>query len=232
MDIFLTHPNTGEFIGVAKASPSPLEPGEFLFPSNFMRLAVPPIGVNQTAVGDGVKWTVVDDYRGTVYYLPDGSRHEISDLGIVPPLNSTPTPPPETNSAIIARKKPAIETERARRWRGGFSMLIDGVTKWFHSDEFSLVQYIGLKDAARDVLAAGGTMNDSLLIAGQPVSWSTMDGSFVMMTVKVAFDLVAACRAQQSAIFAASVQHKMALENSTDPASYDTALNWPPVFGE
>lgn len=124
----------------------------------------------------------------------------------------------------------SVNFERSRRWRGGFPLLISGVEKWFHSDEFSLTQHLGLKDRARDLLAAGGVMSDSILIGGQPVVWSTMDGSTVTITAQIAVDLVHAAGVQQAAIFAASQAHIAAINASMDLTGYDPTAGWPAVF--
>lgn len=125
-----------------------------------------------------------------------------------------------------------VDAELSRRWRSGFPIIIDGVTKWFHSDEFSLAQHLGLKDNARDLLAAGGAVTDNITIDGQPVVWSTMDGSQVSITIQVAFNLVTAAGKRQVLIFAASEAHRVAIASSQDPASYDALSGWPSMFGD
>lgn len=123
-----------------------------------------------------------------------------------------------------------VDSERSRRWRSGFPVLINGVTHWFHSDEFSLTQHLGLKDKARDLIAAGGVMSDNITIGGQPVAWSTMDGSQVTITAQIAFDMVAAAAVQQALIFSASEAHRVAIANTQNPANYDVLTGWPPSF--
>ncbi len=51
------------------------------------------------------------DYRGTVYWLPDGSRHEITDLGIEPLIETLTEEPVilPTEAEIIAAMERAIE---------------------------------------------------------------------------------------------------------------------------
>ncbi|QSA99542.1 MULTISPECIES: DUF4376 domain-containing protein [unclassified Methylomonas] len=141
-------------------------------------------------------------------------------------------PQPLSMSIIRDQLFASVDIERARLWRSGFPVQIGGVAKWFHSDEFSLTQHLGLKDKARDVLSAGGTMNDDITIGGQPVQWSTMDGSSVTITVQVAFDLVSSAGLQQAMVFAASQAHKAAIQTAADLSNYDVLSNWPAVFGE
>ena len=64
-----------------------------------------------------------------------------------------------------AAKWESIKSERDHRKAGGFKV----GTLWFHSDADSRIQHLGLKDKARDLIAAGGAMTDNLTILGQPV---------------------------------------------------------------
>jgi hypothetical protein len=227
------NPISGEFISTSEADPSPLEPGKYLFPSFSTDVAVPAVGAHQVAVFNGNSWDIKADYRG-LYYYPDGSPLVITDIGVVVPANALPLPPniTPTRQQQMSEKLNAISDERNRRWRGGFPVEIAGVKKWFPSDEFSLVQYLGLKDKARDLIAGGGVMTDAVTVAGQPVSWSTMDSSFIPITAQIAFDLVVASGGQQSAIFLAGETHKELLAKSADPSSYNYLVNWPLIYGE
>lgn len=172
---------------------------------------------------------------GDVYaFESDGSQdHAIPD-GLVSITNAEADairfpPVPAPTAALLLS---AVDAERVRRWRAGFPLVIGSVTKWFHSDVFSLTQHLGLKDKARDLLAAGGVMSDNIVIGGQPVAWATMDGSQVTITAQIAFDLVTAAGVQQALVFAASEAHRLAIAASPDPASYDVSVGWPAVFGE
>lgn len=232
MQIYHYHQASQEFLSASQADESPLEPGVFLIPANATAVQPPAHNQGQASVFNGSSWSIVDDYRGTIYYLLDGSRYEITELGIAPPVASSPAPPPPTFEEQKLTLLSAVNRERSKRWRAGFPVLIGGVTKWFHSDEFSLTQHLGLKDKARDLLAAGGVMTDDISIAGQPVSWSTMDGSQVQITAQVAFDIVAAGALNQALIFAASQAHEAAINAATNLDNYDALTGWPSVFGD
>lgn len=107
----------------------------------------------------------------------------------------------------------AIKAERDRRTEnGGYKV----GAKWFHSDQKSRSQQLGLV----------------LLGAGIPagLQWKTMDGSFVTMTATLAQQVLAAAAASDQAIFAAAEAHKAAMEASADPASYDFSGGWPATF--
>lgn len=120
--------------------------------------------------------------------------------------------PPVPNAASIWG---VIQVERNRRTReGGYQV----AGKWFHSDEFSRGQQLGL------------VLLGSNIPAG--LQWKTMDGTFVTMTPTLAQQILGAAAASDTAIFAAAEVHKAAMEASTDPATYDFSGGWPKVFGE
>ncbi|RQW71336.1 hypothetical protein EBB56_09250 [Halomonas sp. YLB-10] len=75
----------------------PLDPmsGQPKVPGNAMTEFPPATGENEAAkVIDGA-WQVVPDWRGHVYWLADGSRHEITELGVEPPTDALGEAPPE-----------------------------------------------------------------------------------------------------------------------------------------
>ena len=61
-------------------------------------------------------------------------------------------PPAPSAAAIKAAKWESIKVERDRRKAGGFKV----GALWFHSDADSRIHHLGLKDKARDLIAAGG----------------------------------------------------------------------------
>lgn len=108
-----------------------------------------------------------------------------------------------------------IKAERDHRTEnGGYKV----GTKWFHSDQKSRSQQLGL-------VLLGASIPANL-------QWKTMDGSFVTMTQQLAGQVLAAAAASDQAIFAAAEVHKAAMEASADPAAYDFSTGWPKVFGE
>ncbi|MGX2039859.1 DUF4376 domain-containing protein [Methylocaldum sp. MU1018] len=121
----------------------------------------------------------------------------------------------------------AIKAERDRRRTGGIKV----GTLWFHGDADSRIQYLGLKDRARDLLAAGGGMTDDIVILGQPVRWKTMNGSFANITAQLAIDIVAAAGDLDARLFAVAEMHRAAMEVADDPAAYDFSSGWPETFG-
>lgn len=87
--------DTGEFVGSAEARRDPVA-GKALVPAEATIQAPPAAGANQTPVFDGSAWALVADYRGTVYWMADRSRHEIDTLGVEPPAGALFEEPPRT----------------------------------------------------------------------------------------------------------------------------------------
>lgn len=123
---------------------------------------------------------------------------------------NAPTPSAE---AVKANVWDRIKAERDRRTQtGGYKVS----TKWYHSDQFSRSQQLGLVLLGANIPAG--------------LKWKTMDGSFVTMTQQLVGQLLAAGAASDQAIFAAAEAHKAAMEASADPASYDFSGGWPATF--
>lgn len=127
--------------------------------------------------------------------------------------------------AVRKDKWTAIKAERDRRKSAGVKVNIDATVgdKWFHSDDPSRIQQLGLV----------------MMGASVPVGlqWKTMDGSFVTMTQALANKLFNACAAQDQAIFKKAEEHRAAMEAAVNPANYDFAQDaartkWPVIFGE
>lgn len=108
----------------------------------------------------------------------------------------------------------AIKAERDRRKAGGVKV----GAKWFHSDDGSRIQQMGL-------VMMGAS------IPANP-QWKTMDGSFITMTQTLASQVFQAVAASDQAIFTAAETHRVAMEASADPASYDYSGGWPKIYGE
>lgn len=95
-----------------------------LFPKG-TRTATPlPAGPNQVNKTSGPEldapWVLVPFYVGFEYWLPDGSKHVITEAGVAPPVDHLLEPPPPTPEQIQAAV--ALEVDRmldtlAQSWR-------------------------------------------------------------------------------------------------------------------
>lgn len=84
----------GMYTGEAEAELSPREKHVWLMPPNATDVVPPSAGKNECTVWENGMWTIKPDYRGTVYWLPDGSRHEISAIGEIVPDEALDEPAP------------------------------------------------------------------------------------------------------------------------------------------
>lgn len=180
---------SGVLIGEGLADESPLEIGVFLVPANATNMP-PPLCSNgsQPIFRDGV-W-------------------------LIEPITQPEPEPKPTVDEIWQR----IKAVRDQRKAGGVKVKVGTVNKWFHSDDGSRIQQMGL------------VMMGASIPAG--LQWKTMDGSFITMTQALAGNVFAAAAASDQAIFAVAEGHRVAMEASADPAAYDYSTGWPAIFGE
>lgn len=125
----------------------------------------------------------------------------------------------EIKEEAISSKTIAIKAKRDDRTQnGGFHVVVDNVTKWFHSDTKSRAQQLALAQA-------GTTIPENL-------QWKTMDGSYITMTSELAQQIVSHAVTQESATYLVAETHLAALVASKNPEEYDFSANWPAIFGE
>lgn len=122
--------------------------------------------------------------------------------------------PPATLAELQAAAWSGIKAERDRRKAGGVKV----GDKWFHTDDGSRIQQIGL------------AMMGANLPAG--LQWKTLDGSFVTMTPQLAQSVFTSVAASDQAIFGAAEKHRVAMIAAADPSAYDYASGWPKIYGE
>ena len=106
-----------------------------------------------------------------------------------------------------------IKVERERRKTGGVKV----GAKWYHSDDGSRIQQMALVMMGANLPA---------------VQWKTMDGSFIAMTPTLAQQIFAAQAASDQAVFAVAEAHRVAMEASQDPSTYDYSTGWPDTFAD
>ena len=146
------------------------------------------------------------DDASFIHLLPEGSV-EITDA------EAAQMHAPTAEQAK-AHKWEAIKAERDRRKAGGVKV----GAKWFHSDDGSRIQQMGL-------VMMGASIPANL-------QWKTMDGTFITMTQALASQVFQTVAASDQAIFTAAETHRVAKEASADPASYNYSGGWPKIYGE
>ena len=106
-----------------------------------------------------------------------------------------------------------IKDERDRRKFSGVKV----GDHWYHSDDSSRIQQLALVMMGNAIPA--GLMWKTLTLTPPPV--------FVEMTPALASSIFQATAAQDTAIFAAAEAHRVAMEASDTPQSYDCSGGWP-----
>ena len=115
-------------------------------------------------------------------------------------------------AAARAAKWEAIKAERDRRKSLGVKV----GNHWYHSDADSRIQQISL-------FVMGASV--------QPILWKTLTTTpppvFVTMTQTIAASIFQNTAASDAAIFAAAETHRIAMEASPTPETYDFTGGWP-----
>lgn len=146
--------------------------------------------------------------------LPDGGvPSDTADIGDLWDGEVFTPPPP---APLIDRQNAAwerIKTERDRRKYLGVKV----GAHWFHSDDPSRIQQLALAMMGASIPA--GLMWKVLTLTPPPV--------FVEMTPALAQGIFQATAASDAAIFAAAETHRVAMEASPTPESYDITGGWP-----
>lgn len=88
--------------------------------------------------------------------------------------------------------------------------------KWFHTDDASRIQQIGLVMMADSIQAN--------------LQWKTMDGSFVTMTKALANQVFQAVSALDMQAFSAAETHRAAAAAAENPFEYDYSMGWPASY--
>lgn len=128
-------------------------------------------------------------------------------------------------AAARVAKWEAIKAERDRRKAMGVKV----GAHWFHSDDPSRIQQLGLARKADRLEASGGSTDTPFSGPGPGgiLAWKTIGGSFVPMTPALAQQISGAIEALDLGVFAAAEAHRMAMESSAQPETYDITGGWP-----
>lgn len=124
---------------------------------------------------------------------------------------------------LAERQAAAWERIKAERDRRKFAGVKVG-TDWFHCDTDSRGQW---ERMVNRVNTQGLVDSAGYTIGGQPVPWKTMTGSFVILTAGKIRAVVDAVELQEAMIFGRAEMHRVAMEASSTPESYDYSGGWP-----
>lgn len=163
----------------------------------------------------------------------DGALYVVDVTGTVPQPQvgwvwNSPgfSPPPLSLADRQNNAWELIKQKRVDTQAGG--VCIQG--SWYQTDSISRVQYLVLKDNARDVISNGGNDSTVLFASGAAIVWKTSTGGYVPMTVGIVCAVVSAIADLDVAAFLVSENHKAAMLQVQDPENYDYSKNWPAVY--
>ena len=124
--------------------------------------------------------------------------------------------PPEPAEQVLAREREAVWGQIKGHRDAVKAQGVQVGANWFHSDDSSRIQQLGL------------VMMGANLPAG--VQWKTMSGSFVTMTPTLAGQIFQATAARDMAVFAVAEQHRLGVWAAPDPTAYNWQTGWPAGF--
>lgn len=75
---------SGEYVGCSLADRDPLEADSWLIPAHACTEKPPVCKVNEVAVWDNLKWTILPDFRGAIFDTNDGEVIQHKDIGELP----------------------------------------------------------------------------------------------------------------------------------------------------
>ena len=121
-----------------------------------------------------------------------------------------------------------IKAERDRRKTLGIQV----GSYWFHSDVDSRIQWLGLKDTARDMIMDGADKTSNISIGGSPVLWKTLSGAFIPVNIQLAMDVNNATKVLDADLFKNAELHRANMIKSSNPEEYDYSTGWPLSYKE
>ena len=112
---FVWDRETLELVGTALADPDPMDLENWIKPFCSSFDAPPEVIQNQTILRDVDcnKWVIEKDFRGTEYWLPDGTHHTISELGEELPEGALLEEPPKPEPTFEQRLASTIAQREA-----------------------------------------------------------------------------------------------------------------------
>ncbi|WP_300067692.1 hypothetical protein [uncultured Ruegeria sp.] len=153
------HPETGAYVATGEARLDPLDHQPYL-PADATLIAPPDTGENQVAVWADDAWTIQPDYRGTEYWLADGSHHTIIEIGVEPPADALDEEP----------ELPLYPDRAAAR-----SAMVAGIDELLSEiagqvPEFERASWPSKAEAARAVSAGAARADQAAMIAGEALT--------------------------------------------------------------
>ena len=182
-------------------------------------------------------WQYLPDHRGkTAYQTSDGAAVVIEQVGELPD-GLTFAPRENEHQTWDAKAKswvlpPAVavqikEQQQDEMWEQIKAKRYDNlrhgvyaksVGKWFQTDDATRLQYLALESVT------GGFK--------KPISWKTMDNSFLMLTPELLREIMQTMHDDEEADFINAEKHKAAMLKAENPLEYDYSDGWTENFDE
>lgn len=82
--VFGYNAETKEFTDPVQCYPDPRNPSQHILPDHYLEMPPPITAEHEVAVAGEQGWTIEADYRGMVFYDANGTKHEITERGVIP----------------------------------------------------------------------------------------------------------------------------------------------------
>lgn len=226
------------YVGQTSADLSPVEAddGIYLMPAGTIDVEPPKDKKGFIAKWTGGEWEYIENHIGETFYSTVTKLPlVISEFGVIPE-GYTAIPPeselcewdgkawvisPEKQTTLLQEQREIIRTKinqlRDEKTAGG--VYVASIGKWFDSDDKARANVIELK-AAFDVLG------------DEVVPWTTYENDVVMMDhdkMKALFKELKESKLHNHQV---ATEHKLALEQSTDPLNYDYSTGWSKTYAD
>ena len=86
--VYLYDAETGLYTGDYEAQENPLEMGKYIVPTYSTEEAPPIEKQNESAVYVDGSWQITPNFQDVEYWLTDGTKYTITDIGILPPVDA------------------------------------------------------------------------------------------------------------------------------------------------
>jgi hypothetical protein len=103
-------------------------------------------------------------------------------------------------------------------------------TYWLPTDPDSRIEYIILKDLARDLYESGYGIDTPIIVDGDEVELESMDGVFVVATIRKVKILIKTLQALDRRLRRVAKYHIAQMLLAENPLQYDYSTGWPPSY--
>lgn len=150
MKIYNYHPITKDLIGTGLADKDPMVEDNWLIPAHATKIEPPEFSTGEIPVFTDGKWSISVDNRGVEYWLSDGSKHKITELGVSIPedaLFKEPEPEPPTTEELMQKASLARTMAYADLTTGSDKHFAEAIRKRAAGDEQGAIEaeQIGLQ---------------------------------------------------------------------------------------